>query len=530
MIDSLYALDEETRYTILGHLVDQGDKEYEQGGEGEWTTSVFNLPMGDGRDSEGEEGHATEDSGPRMDLLGHAVLTDRRTAVEMLRLGTDPYLSFGLSFSRPAGGLTLAGDGTTIKNRGQLPWGLATDVYHYVSSPKMKEQVSDEAMDAAISAMIERGVAPGYCDENGDCEFGRSRKARIKLRKATCEAELLKNKGRVLIFVYPDTTLREGRVWAFEPHANGKLCSGRTVSYYGTLSNPLLTDDQAVGTVRVTGREGGSTVYVVKSDTSKGTNNASPLPVLGWSGSSAGIWELGSLERGRGVIVDTRILWSDDESDETARSAGAKVECEDDGQIRLFGPDSIILSCPHSFSLRSMSAESDTVFQVAPQVDPDRGSQVYWYTADETEVRFAKGTYVIKTRAPRLPAVESRLKEKLVSTEPGPRLRAGESRLGVDVQEIALDEGKFGGDYAELPQEVDRTGTIEHGTPPLFGADCVEGNARVRVAVPTRERRGRLSDELPRPNDRQFHQWVERRRADGRAALAGIVQALRRGH
>ena len=104
----------------------------------------------------------------------------------------------GVSFSRPAEGLTLAGDGATVKNRGRLPWDFAMDVYRYVSSPAMEEHVSDEAIDAAISTMLERGVAPGYCDENGDCEFGGSRKAGKKLRKATCEAEFLKNNGRVL--------------------------------------------------------------------------------------------------------------------------------------------------------------------------------------------------------------------------------------------------------------------------------------------------------------------------------------------
>ena len=464
VIDSLFALDEGTRFTILGHLANQGDKEYEQGGEGEWTTSVFNLPMGDGRDADGEEGDATGDSSPRVDLLGHALLTDSRTAVEMLRLGADPYLSFGVSFPRPAEGLTLTGDGTTVKNRGRLSWELATDVYRYVSSPKMKEHVSDEAIYAAVSAMLERGVAPGYCDENGDCEFDGSRMAGRKLRKATCEAEILKNKGRVLIFVYPDPTLREGQVWAFEPHAKGKLCSGRTVSYYGTLSNLSnpLADDQAVGTMRVLGREDGNTIYVVKGDTSKGTNNASPLPVLGWSGSSAGIWELGNLGVGRGVIVDTRILWSDEESDKVARPTKAEKKCADDDQLRFSGSDSIILSCPHFFSLRSMNEESDAVFEVAPQVDPNRDSQVYWHAADKAEVRFAKGTYVIKTRAP--------------------RLHAGESRLGVGVQRIVLDEREFGGDYAELPRELDRTGTIEHGTP-LYAGLAVSKVTHVSVSL-----------------------------------------------
>ncbi len=476
VIDSLFALDEETRHEILGHLANEDNMKNEQSDDGAQTTSVFNLLIGDGRDAEGEEVRATSDRGPRMDLLGHALQTDRRTAVEMLQLGADPYLSLGLFFHRSAESLTLTGDGTTATNQERLPWRFATDVYHYVSSTAVEEHVSD----AAISAMIERGVAPGYCNEKGDCEFGGSGTERKELRKAKCEAVLLENKGRVLIFVYPDSTLRDGRVWAFKPYAKGELCSGRTASYYGTLSHPL-TSDQTVGTVRVLGREDGSTIYVVENSTSKSTNNASPLPVWGWSGSSAGIWELGDLERGRGVIVDTQLLWSDDELDETARLAEAKMECADDGQLSFFGPDSIELSCPHSFSLRSMSEGGDAVFEVA-EVDANRGSQVYWHAADETEVRFAKGTYIIRTRAPRLRAVESRLKEKLVAAEPGPQLRVGEFRLGVDVQEIAFDEREFGGDYAELSREADRKGTIKHGIP-LYAGLAVSMATHVSVSL-----------------------------------------------
>ena len=460
-IDSLFALDEETRHTILGHLASHGDRENDQGDEGERTTSVFNLPMGDGRDGEGEGHRVTRDHGPRMDLLGHALQTDSRTAVEMLRLGADPYLSLGVFFHRSVPTLTLTGAGATVEKRGRLPWKFATDVYRYVSSAAVEEHVGAEA----ISAMIERGVAPGYCDETGDCEFGGRRIAGKELRKAKCEAELLKNKGRVLIFVYPDTTLRDGRVWAFEPHARGGLCSGRTASYYGTLSNPL-TGGQAVGTVRILGREDGNTIYVVESGRGEDTNNAPLLRVLGWSGSAARIWELGNLDRGRGVIVDTRILWSDEELDGTVRPAEAKKECADDGRLPFSGPGSIELSCQHSFSLRSMSEGSDAVFEVT-QVGTDRVSQVYWHAADETEVRFAKGTYVIKTRAP--------------------RLRAGESLLGVDVQEIALDEGEFGGDYAELPQEVDRKGTIEHGTL-LYAGLAVSTATLVSVSLSELER------------------------------------------
>lgn len=443
VIDSLFALDEETRHTILEHLANHGDRENERSKEGERTTSVFNLPMGDGRDAEGEGQRATRDRGPRMDLLGHALQTDSRTAVEMLRLGADPYLSLGVFFHRAAGSLTLAGAETTARNRERLPWEFATDVYRHVSSTGVEEHVSD----AAISAMIERGVAPGYCNERGDCDFGGRFMTGKVLRKVKCEAELLKNKGRVLIFVYPDATLRDGRVWAFRPHEKGALCSGRTASYYGSLSNPL-TGGQAEGTVRVLDREDGSTIYVVESGRSEGTNNAPLLPVSGWSSSSARIWELGNLDRGRGVIVDTRISWNDEELDRAARPTDAQMECADDSQLSFSGPDSIKLSCPHSFSLRSMSEGSDAVFEVV-QVDADGVSQVYWHAADETEVRFAMGTYVIKTRAP--------------------RPRARETRLGVDVQEIALDEGEFGGDYAELPEEVDLQGTIDRGTPLYAG-------------------------------------------------------------
>ena len=456
VIDSLFALDEEARHTILGHLANQGDKENEQGGDGARTTSVFNLPMGDGKDAGGEEPHTTRDRGPRMDLLGHALQTDSRTVVEMLRLGADPYLSLGVFFHRSAESLALATAGTTVKKRGRLPWEFATDVYRYVSSTAVEEHVSD----ATISAMIKRGVAPGYCDESGDCEFGGSCMAGKYLRKARCEAELLKNKGRVLIFVYPDTTLRDGRIWAFKPHVNGELCSGRTASYYGTLSN-LLTGGQAVGTVRVLSREDGSTIYVVESSTSEGTNNAPLLPALGWSGSSARIWELGNLDQGRGVIVDTQILWNDEELDGAARPAEVRVECTDDGQLRFHGADRIELSCRHSFSLRSMSEGSDAVFEVA-QVDANRVSQVYWHAADETEVHFGQGTYVINTRAP--------------------RLRGGESRLGVDVQEIELDEGEFRGDYAELPPEVDREGTVKYGTP-LYAGLAVSTPTLVSVSL-----------------------------------------------
>ena len=440
VIDSLFALeDEETRHTILGHLANH---------EEERTTSVFNLPMGQGKDAEGEEQDTARDRGPRMDPLGHALQTDDRAAVEMLRLGADPYLSLGVLLHRSAESLTL-------------PWELATDVYRYVSLMEVEEHMRD----AAMSAMIERGVAPGYCDEKGDCEFGGSTMSGKGLRKAECEPELLKNNGRVLIFVYPDTTLRDGRVWAFKPHADGALCSGRTASYYGTLSN-LPTGDQVEGTVRVLGREDGSTIYVVKSGTSEGTNNATLLPVFGWSGSSARIWESGNLDRGRGVIVDTHILWGDEDLVGAARPAKEKEKekkkCKDDDELPFLDSDSIQLSCPHSFSLRSMSKGSDAVFEVAQVVGANHVSQVYWHAADETEVRFAEGTYVIKTRAT--------------------RLREGKSRLKVDVQEIELDEGEFGGDYAELPGEVEREGTIEHGTP-LYAGLAVSTATHVSVSL-----------------------------------------------
>ena len=480
VIDSLFALDEETRHTILGHLANQGDKENEQNDIGEQATSVFNLPMGDGKDAEGEEQHAARDRGPRMDLLGHALQTDERTAVEMLRLGADPYLSLGVLLHRSAESLNLAGAEPTVENRGRLPWKFATDVYRYVSLTAVEEHVSD----AAISAMIERGVAPGYCNENGDCEVGVSRMVGKELRKGKCEVDLLQNKGRVLIFVYPDTTLRDGRVWAFKPHATGELCSGRSASYYGTLSNPL-TGDHTVGTVRVLGREDGSTIYVVEIGTSEGTNNAPSLPVLGWRWreSSKGLWELGNLDRGRGVIVDTRIWWNDKELDGAARSEEATMKCADDGQLRFFGTDSIELSCPHSFSLTSISKGGDAVFEVA-QVGANRVSPVYWHAADETEVHFPQGTYVIKARAPRLRAGESRLRgaHRVSTGDDSLELRAGESRLGVDVQEIALDKGKFGGKYPELPPEVDRKGTIEHGTP-LYAGLSVSKATHVSVSL-----------------------------------------------
>ncbi len=458
VIDSLFTLDEEARHTILGHLANQGNGQNEQGDDGTRTTSVFNLPMGDGRDAGGAERDATRDRGPRMDLLGHALQTDRRTAVEMLRLGADPYLSLGAFFHRSAESLTLATAGTTAKKRGQLPWEFATDVYRYVSS---SDAVEEHVSDATISAMLERGIAPGYCDENGNCEFGGNYMAGEYLRKAKCEAELLANKGRALIFAYPDSTLRDGRIWAFEPHVNGKLCSGRTASYYGTLSN-LLTGDQTEGTARVLSREDGSIVYVVERGTSEVTNNGRLFPVLGWIGSSARIWELGNLDPGRGVIVDTRILWGDGELDGAAHSAEVKEEeCEKDGQLLFHGPDSIEFSCKYPFSLRSMSKGSDAVFEVA-QVDANLVSQVYWHAADETEVRFAQGTYVIKTRAP--------------------RLGSGEARLGVDVQQIELNEGEFGGEYAELTEEVERRGSIEHGTP-LYAGLAVSTATHVSVLL-----------------------------------------------
>ena len=342
-------------------------------------------------------------------------------------------------FHRPAERSTLAKDGATVKNRPSLPWEFATDVYRYVSSTP----VEDHVRDAAISSMIQNGVAPGYCNAKRNCEFGGSVKPIQELSKADCKAERLTNKGRMLIFVYPDTTLRGGRVWVFEPHSKGELCSGRTASYYGILSNPL-TGSQTVGTtVRVLSREEDSTVYVVGDGTNGGTDNAPLLPVLGWLGSSARIWEFGDLDRGRGVIVDTQISWSDEELAGPSGSTEAEIECKDDKPLRFSAPDTIRLSCPHSFSLRSMDVESDAVFGVT-QVGRTQVQPVHWHAADGTEVRFAKGTYVIETRMP--------------------RPRAGEARLGVDVQEIALDEGKFGGNYAELPREIALMGTIEHGT------------------------------------------------------------------
>ena len=223
--------------------------------------------------------------------------------------------------------------------------------------------------------------------------------------------------------------------------------------------------------MRVIEREDGSTIYVVENEKSEGTNNASPLPVLGWSGSAAGIWELGYLDLGRGVIVDIRILWSDEESDKVARPTKAGMKCADGSQLRFSGSDSIVLSCPHFFSLRSMSEESDAVFEVAlqevaPQVDPNRVSQVYWHAADKAEVRFAKGTYVIKTRAPRLRAGRV-----------SPRGGCPENRIGREGVRRRLRGAATRG----RSNGYDRA-----WNPPLCGTGCVEGSARVGVAVPTR--------------------------------------------
>ena len=158
VIDTFFDLEEETRHTILRHLARAADEEK----AGEATRSVFNLRLdGSGR-SETTKGQAPV-SLPGVDLLGHALMVDSRSTVEMLRLGADPYRSVAAFLDRTATGLSLLGAGT-VRERGRDQWEFAADVYRYVSSVDPEGGLGR----AAVAQMVARGsrlvtaVRPDY--------------------------------------------------------------------------------------------------------------------------------------------------------------------------------------------------------------------------------------------------------------------------------------------------------------------------------------------------------------------------------
>lgn len=433
VIDTFFALEHDPKRTILEYLaksVDE-DKKSTRGS----TRSVFNVPIGKISGSERGELQEPGNRYQQMDLLGQALLIGDRTTLEMLRLGADPYTSLGVLFHPQSEIPMLVVDETKFKPRGHASWDFAADIYRYVSSATEDTSVSQ----AAMSTMLETGVAPGYCDNAGLCELGSiGTKKMEEVGNVGCDAERLVHKGRLLIFYYPDTTLRDGQVWAFLPHAKGELCSGRTVSYYGVLSN-VSTGVKAYGTVRILNQGKGSTIYVVGQGNGGKARNVPLLPVLAWRGESAKSWHIGNLGQGRGIVVDTQNSWGKEHGvGESLIDTEQETECSDK-KLSFLGSEAKKFLCKHSFSLGSVSGESDAVF-IVTQTESVNAQSVYWHAVDKMEVHFAKGTYVIEARQP--------------------RLTDEESHLEVKVQEIALGEGEFEGDYAELPAKVDIEGVI----------------------------------------------------------------------
>ena len=72
-----------------------------------------------------------------------------------------------------------------------------------------------------------------------------------------------------------------------------------------------------------------------------------------------------------------------------------------------------------------------------------RGRLAYWHAVNGAEVHFERGVYSVQTRRP--------------------QRRTDEVRLRVNVQELALDDGEFGGEYSELPERVERQEQVTHG-------------------------------------------------------------------
>ena len=158
------------------------------------------------------------------------------------------------------------------------------------------------------------------------------------------------------MFVYPDTTLQGGQVLAFKPYRLGELCNGRTMSYYGELTD-VVSGEVAVGTVRLLRYDGSNTIYLSGRGASGSADSIPVLSLLAWQGSSPRSWELGDFSHGFGVIVETDISWSDSEL--AVDVDPAEHQCVDDRILWLYGPGSVRLSCERSFSLRSVSPESD---------------------------------------------------------------------------------------------------------------------------------------------------------------------------
>ena len=430
VIDTFFDLEEETRHLILGHLARASGEADSEGGP----RSVFNLWLDPGNQGDPVEGQAL--TGPRIDLLGYALERDDRSTVEMLRLGADPYRSVAAFLHRPEQGVSLARARNAVLSKDPDQWEFAADVYRYASSVDSGSGIGE----ATISAMMNRGVAPGYCDKDGVCELGDRRSRRSELRGAKCVVKHLVNQGQLLIFVYPDTTLQGGHVLEFKPYPDVELCSGHTVSYYGELTD-VLSGERAVGTLRVLRYEGSDTVYISGRGASGSADNVTLLPLLGWQDSMPRRWELGELDHGFGAIFDTAISWSDQEA---VDAAGPEPKtCDDDEILSFFGAGSVMLSCEESFSLRSVRPEMDVVFGVK-KVEEGLGRPAYWHAANVAEVHFKKGTYSVEARVP--------------------QQRTGEARLQVNVEELKLDKGEFGGEYAELSAEgVVREERVESG-------------------------------------------------------------------
>ena len=451
-VDALFAQNADARYAILGYLAQYRQEDAEHSGNPERLASVFNLPLGHGGASEEDETPDSLNRPPRIDLLGHALLTDSRAAIELLSLGADPYLSLGM-FLDPGADT----DEATAQKEVQLPWEAATNVYRYAVSQDAPRKFGN----AAVATMIEQGVAPGFCNKGGECDIGKRFLPLAGIHDENCKVDRLRNEGKALILIYPDSTLRDVQAWEFDPYDSGEHCSGHTASYFGQLLNPA-TGRLVEGTLRVLGGKAGSGIYLVESERSDDTASAPYQRFLGWrdNRNSRAVWTLGNLDGRRGVIVDSQILWSDMDLDQSRQSEEPAQKCEN-GSLLLPSASSIELSCQKSFSLRSIGEAADTLFEVA-QVNAPRLPPVYWHAADDAEVHFIPGTYIVRTHAS--PANEDTI------------------RLGVAVQEIELNNKNFLETYTDLPREADLTGTVEPESP-LYAGLAVSSAALLSVRL-----------------------------------------------